>query len=121
MDQVTQSFYCNYPAQKNWLKDDLLFHENRIYVFSKQVICEGCSPHESEYLAKISIIKPKMDMLEENDLFKKRHREKIDELKEFEYKTADGKIRKLDPYLIKIPNDTECQFYKRYISVPNNI
>lgn len=127
MDRVKDTFYCNYPTEKNWLKDDILFHENRVYVFSKYLVYDSChnggndadNEHRDSYLANITIIKPMMEQLEERDLFKKRQREKRDNLQAFEY-TKDGKTEKMQPYLIKIPDDKECNFFERYIRVPNN-
>jgi len=77
--ELEDNFQNQMPKDDKLLRDDILFNENRLYVFSSLKVETTDS---DEYMANIVIIKPQMQNLESN-LFKKRSKEKRDQLKRF--------------------------------------
>ena len=46
-----------FPAKKNLLQDDIVFNENRVYVFASYTVSD---PSNNTYESRIVIVKPQM-------------------------------------------------------------
>ena len=93
-----------FPAKKNLLQDDIVFNENRVYVFASYTVSD---PSNNTYESRIVIVKPQMQN-DSIDLFKKRLHEKRDRLESY----GDPNTKQAsDVFLRRIPNDNEAKFF----------